>query len=137
LKSGVPLPTPGLFNASNRAYPDIGAVGENFCVLDPNQACNMAAGTSASCPLIASLITLLNQDRLNANKKPLGFVNPLIYKMYDMNPTLYFQNNMTIGNNAGECPPSNGFTAAQGWDPLTGVGSPNFGAIRKYIATLP
>jgi tripeptidyl-peptidase-1 len=40
-------------------------------------SCNLAAGTSASAPLWAGIITLLNQDRLNNGKKPLGFMNPV------------------------------------------------------------
>ena len=35
----------------------------------------MEGGTSASTPLWAGLITLLNQDRLNAGKTTLGFMN--------------------------------------------------------------
>jgi len=135
LNSGVNLPT-GYFNPANRGFPDVAAVGENICVVDPNTACSMTGGTSASTPLWGSIITLLNQDRLNAGKTPLGFVNPLIYKMYDNNKNSFFNNQMTIGNNAGECP-GLGFQATKGWDPLTGCGSPKFASIRKYVATLP
>jgi len=136
LSSGVQLPLASLFNPNNRGFPDISACGENVCVLDPGVPCNFVAGTSASTPLIASLMTFLNQDRLNAGKTSLGFVNPLIYSMYYSNPTKYFYNGFNQGNNAGECDPTHGFTAYPGWNPLTGCGSPHFAAIRTYVASL-
>jgi len=137
LNSGVTLPLSSLYNPSNRAFPDIGAVGEQFCLLDPGQSCFLVGGTSASTPLIGSLLTLLNQDRFNAGKSPLGFFNPVIYKMYALSPTQYFHGNFTDGNNSGECPPTHGFNAYPGWNPLVGVGSPHFAAIRQYVSTLP
>lgn len=83
LKSGVTLPSRSYgWNPANRGFPDIGAIGENVCVIDPGTPCEPIGGTSASCPLIASLITLLNQDRLNAGKSPLGYVNQVIYAMF-------------------------------------------------------
>jgi len=138
LTSGVALPSQKVgWNPNNRGYPDVGGIGENVCNLDPGSPCSLVAGTSASTPLWASLITLLNQDRLNAHKTPLGFVNPIIYKMYDTNPDLYFNNNFTATNNGGECGTALGFNSVHGWNPLVGCGSPNFAEIRKFIATLP
>jgi tripeptidyl-peptidase-1 len=63
----------------------------------------MAAGTSAAAPLIASLITLLNNDRLNAGKTPLGFVNQVMYNMFYKNPTQYYNNQFNPQTNGGEC----------------------------------
>jgi tripeptidyl-peptidase-1 len=37
-------------------------------------------------------------------------------------------NDITSGNNPG-CN-TNGFSASKGWDPVTGMGSPNFAALR-------
>jgi tripeptidyl-peptidase-1 len=136
LSSGIALPSTQYYNPANRGFPDVAAVGENVCVLDPGTSCGLIGGTSASTPLWGSIITFLNQDRLNAGKTPLGFVNPIIYKMYDTAPNTFFNSKMHIGNNAGECE-GLGFNAVDGWDPLTGCGSPKFPAIRKYIATLP
>jgi len=138
IASGVPLPSKTYWNSSNRGYPDVAAIGENFCTLDPDSPCNPAAGTSASAPLWAGLITLLNQDRLNAGKTPLGFVNTILYQMFDSNPTQYFNNNFPNGNNGADCGPQMGFTSiASHWTPLTGLGSPHFDQIRKYVAQLP
>jgi len=135
LSSGVTLPLQSLYNPSNRAFPDIGAVGEDFCCLDPGGSCLLIGGTSASTPLIAGMITLLNQDRFNAGKTPLGFFAPVIYKMFGSG-SQYFNSNFTNGNNAGECPITHGFNAYPGWNPLVGVGSPHFPAIRTYVGNL-
>jgi len=139
IKSGVTLPSQSFaWSPNNRGFPDIAAVGENFCCLNPGASCELLAGTSASCPMIASMITLLNNDRLNAGKTPLGFVNPLIYTMFNANPTQYFNNAFNNANNGGECGFGFGFNAKPGyWTPLTGCGSPNFGAIRTYVDGLP
>lgn len=138
ISSGVQLPDSKLWNSNNRGIPDIAAVSENICVLTPGSRCYLEYGTSASTPLVGSLITLLNQDRSNAGKTPLGFVNPLIYKMYDLDRNTYFNNNFPKGNNGGTCGTQMGFNAQPGmWTPLTGVGSPKFSAIQAYVATLP
>lgn len=136
IKSGITLPSTQYWNPNNRGFPDVAAVGENICVLDPGTQCELLGGTSAATPMWGAIITLLNQDRLNAGKTPLGFINPLIYKMYGVSPSKFFNNQMSIGNNGGDCGPEQGFNAAVGWDPLTGCGSPKFGAIRKYVASL-
>jgi len=36
-------------------------------------------GTSASAPVIGAILTLINDVRLAAYKKPIGFINPAIY----------------------------------------------------------
>ena len=35
-------------------------------------------GTSASAPVVASMITLLNDARISIGKKPVGFLNPIV-----------------------------------------------------------
>ncbi|KAJ7927233.1 subtilisin-like protein [Mycena leptocephala] len=80
-------------------------------------------GTSASSPTFASIIALIN-DRLVAAEKPvLGFLNPWLYSKASSAFT-----DITIGHNSGlVCPTSSvAFDAATGWDPLTGFGTPKF-----------
>jgi tripeptidyl-peptidase-1 len=136
-KSGAVLPSTKFWNPKNRGYPDIAAVGDNVCVFTSPGACEGVGGTSCASPIIASLITLLNNDRLNAGKTPLGFFNPVIYKMYDTAKSTYFTNTFDSSNNSGECDGVLGFNSAPGyWSPMNGCGSPKFGAIRAYVATL-
>jgi tripeptidyl-peptidase I len=37
-------------------------------------------GTSCSAPVLASIITKINDRRLSAGKKSVGFVNPMFYE---------------------------------------------------------
>lgn len=75
-------------------------------------------GTSAVAPLWAGLTALLNQSL----GQPLGFVNPLLYAQ---GAAATFHD-ISNGNNGG-------YDAAVGWDPCTGLGSPD-GA--KLLAAL-
>jgi tripeptidyl-peptidase-1 len=86
-------------------------------------------GTSASAPIFASIINLLNEERLAAGKGPIGFLNPIIYS----HPEMF--NDVTIGSNPG-CG-TQGFPAAPGWDPVTGVGTPNYTKMRDVFLSLP
>lgn len=71
------IPT-SFYNTTGRVYPDISAIGHNFVVI-LDEEISPIDGTSASAPVIAGLITLLNDARLNAGKGPLGFLNPWLY----------------------------------------------------------
>jgi tripeptidyl-peptidase-1 len=115
----------GLFNASGRAYPDVAAYGQDVLIMSGgvNQAVN---GTSCSTPIFASVVALLNDRLLAAGKPPLGFLNPWLYSKAASALT-----DITKGSNPG-CG-TEGFHAAAGWDPVTGLGSPNFEAL---LATL-
>jgi kumamolisin len=74
----------------------------------------IVGGTSAVAPLWAGLIALLNQS-LGA---PVGFLNPTIYALGE-GPF----RDITTGNNDDS---GLGFYSAKaGWDPCTGLGSPN------------
>ncbi|ATY65820.1 alkaline serine protease [Cordyceps militaris] len=120
------------FNRSGRAYPDIAAVGDNgFSVNSGLQSLN--GGTSMSAPIIASIFSRINEDRLRAGRSTLGFVNPALYKAYDEQKALF--NDITVGSNPGsfrDCH-QQGFQAAPGWDPVTGLGTPNYPKLHDYF----
>ncbi len=77
---------------------------------DPSQGLPPVGGTSAVAPLWAGLIARINQG-LN---KPAGFLNPLLYTA----PANATFRDITQGNNGD-------YKAGTGWDPCTGLGSPN------------
>lgn len=83
------------FNASGRAYPDVGANAENFEMIIRGDAAAVS-GTSASTPVFAAIVQLLNSDRLSKGKKPLGFLNPWIYSVGAKG-----LNDITLGINIG------------------------------------
>ncbi|KAA1474739.1 family S53 protease [Dentipellis sp. KUC8613] len=116
----------GKFNRTGRAFPDLAAASVNFEIAFGGEF-GTVDGTSCSTPLTASLISLLDDQLTAAGKSPLGFLNPLIYA----NKQAF--TDITSGDNPG-CN-TNGFTAGAGWDPVTGVGSPIFSAL-KTVAGL-
>ncbi|KAI9742526.1 MAG: hypothetical protein M1818_003666 [Claussenomyces sp. TS43310] len=67
-----------VYNASGRGFPDVAAVGLNIVNVDGGSKL-LQGGTSASAPIFASIITLINEQRLAAGKKPAGFLNPTLY----------------------------------------------------------
>lgn len=91
-----------------RGYPDVSANGARYVVaLDGSYV--QLYGTSASAPVVASIVTLLNEKRVAAGKSTLGFLNPVFYA----NPGMF--NDIVTGGNQG-CGTA-GFTAVKGWDP--------------------
>jgi tripeptidyl-peptidase-1 len=47
-------------------------------------------GTSASAPIFAGVITLLNDARAAAGLPPLGFLNPILYKARRERPQTFY-----------------------------------------------
>ena len=118
----------GIYNRIGRAYPDVSANGANFTIYNDGEYQNFY-GTSLAAPIWASIISLLNAQRAEMGKAPVGFINPTLYK----NPQAF--HDIVSGNNAG-CG-TNGFTAVPGWDPVTGLGTPNFPALSAIFKSLP
>ncbi|KAK0449571.1 family S53 protease-like protein [Desarmillaria tabescens] len=110
----------GRFNAAGRGFPDVAAQGNNVEIVVGGRA-GLVGGTSCSSPIFASIISLINDRLIAAGKPVLGFLNPFLYA----NPSAFFD--ITTGDNPG-CG-TNGFPARAGWDPVTGLGTPNFAAL--------
>ncbi|KIH90964.1 tripeptidyl-peptidase I [Sporothrix brasiliensis 5110] len=120
------------FNASNRGFPDVAAQGNNFLIFDKGRSAQLA-GTSASAPVVAGVVALLNAARRSKGLSPLGFLNPWLY-----NNTAAW-NDITGGAGIGctnttyfDSPAS--WNATKGWDPVTGLGTPNFPALLQVAA---
>jgi len=124
------LPASHFFNSSGRAYPDLSSLGVNVQIVQ-NGKVVAVDGTSCSSPIVAGLISMLNEIRLNAQKPTLGFINPMLYQWAASNPTAF--NDITAGSNPQGCCP--GFQAAAGWDPVTGLGTPNFAVWSQLISS--
>ncbi|KAF8517278.1 subtilisin-like protein [Hysterangium stoloniferum] len=124
--------TSAQFNNSRQArgYPDLSANGANYVIgIDGEFA--LVFGTSCSSPVVGSFITAINDARIARGKGPVGFINPTIY-------TPKFQagfNDITSGGNQGCGTP--GFTAVKGWDPVTGLGTPNVAKLIDLWVKLP
>ncbi|KAK3297407.1 peptidase S8/S53 domain-containing protein [Chaetomium fimeti] len=125
----------GLYNPEGRGFPDVAAQGVAYHVFSRDRDI-LVSGTSASAPMFAALVSLLNNARLAEGRPPLGFLNPWLYSeevsrkgaltdivhggstgctgtdMYSGLPTPYV--------------PHASWNATPGWDPVTGLGTPVF-----------
>ncbi|KAJ5319748.1 hypothetical protein N7508_000031 [Penicillium antarcticum] len=110
----------GIYNRIGRGYPDVAAIGDRVVIYNRGMPISIG-GTSASAPVFAGILTRINEERLAAGKSTVGFVNPVLYA----HPEAFFD--VIKGSNAG-CD-TNGFSAAEGWDPVTGLGTPNYPAL--------
>jgi tripeptidyl-peptidase-1 len=127
------------YNAGGRGIPDVSALGRNYVIV-VGQQFNLVSGTSASTPVFAGMITLINDCRLQKGKNPLGFLNQALYSL---DPSVF--NDVTQGENNCSADPGDGtgptccqqgFSAAPGWDPLTGLGTPKFAPLLKALCAL-
>lgn len=118
----------GLYNRNGRGIPDVAANGDNIAVYVDGNA-TLEGGTSAASPIFASIVNRIVEERIRAGKGPVGFINPVLYN----NP--YILNDITNGSNPG-CG-SAGFSAVKGWDPVTGLGTPNYPKMLDLWLSLP
>jgi kumamolisin len=88
-------------------------------------------GTSAAAPMWAAMVALTNQKAAQQGKKPVGFLNPALYKIasgshyssdfHDITPPgnpSTPSNNDELGFNGGAYPVTNGYDMATGWGTL-------------------
>ena len=131
-------------NFKGRGFPDISAhsLTPDYQVIYDGTP-SPSGGTSAAAPVVAGIIGLLNDARLRAGKNTLGFINPLLYDI-----GVKTLNDITGGGSVG-CTGINGQTGASvpgasiipyaswnstvGWDPVTGLGTPNFHKLKELV----
>jgi subtilase family serine protease len=89
-------------------------------------------GTSLSCPQWAAFVALADQVRGG----DLGLINPRLYQLA-ANPASYASDfyDVTVGNNGAFAPDVPGYPAQQGWDPVTGLGTPNLANLVPDLAS--
>jgi len=133
-KSGVKLPPTKYYNNTNRGFPDVAANGHAYLIAYAGNFLQVD-GTSCSSPVFAANIALLNGYLLDNNKPVIGFANPLLYKMWAADKTSF--TDITSGDNSctESCCTTYGFQATTGWDPVTGLGTPNFARMLNYLKT--
>ncbi|KAJ5703834.1 hypothetical protein N7493_010972 [Penicillium malachiteum] len=131
----------GLYNTGGRGIPDVAAQASSFSVRDHGTYLNVG-GTrsvsltdsmrtvieltfiSASAPVVAGILSQLNSVRLLHGKSRMGFINPWLYTVGRAGLT-----DIIEGGSAGcyRSPIHNaGWNATVGWDPATGLGTPDF-----------
>lgn len=117
--SGLPS-SPG-----TRGVPDVAIDAGSELAIVQDDFLFPVGGTSASTVIWAGLLA----DADTAHAAALGFVDPTLYQIYDRAPSVGAFHDVTSG--------SNGYRAGAGWDPVTGLGSPNFGRLAPLLAATP
>ncbi|KAJ3495272.1 hypothetical protein NLG97_g3513 [Lecanicillium saksenae] len=122
----IPTDTRGIYNRAGRAY-----------------LIKLVGGTSMSSPIVAAIFNRINDARLSAGKGPIGFANPALYAAATKVPGFYndvTEGDQSLGGTFGDRGLSacgnNGFSAVEGWDPVTGFGTPNYPAWEKFFLEL-
>ena len=129
-----------------RNLPDVSMVGDGVIVYDNNGGTTAVFGTSISSPLWAGFMALVNQQRAANGMGALGFANPALYSFaaganYDggyHTGTNYGNDfhDIVVGNNQQPGDP-NAYYALQGYDLVTGWGSPTSHLITDLSTPLP
>jgi subtilase family serine protease len=88
-------------------------------------------GTSLSCPQWAGLVAIAAQIHGGG----LGLINPALYRLAQ-DPATYAADwfDVTTGNNTAD-PNVTGYPATPGWDPVTGLGTPNAAHLLPDLAS--
>lgn len=135
LNTAVGLPPSSDYNANNRGFPDVSALGHNYLIYISGKWEDVD-GTSCSAPVWAGINALLNSYELNNGRNLTGFISPLLYQAYDDQPSIFYD--IIDGNNT--CTESScckyGYPTAVGWDAVTGLGTPDFSALLTYLTGL-
>jgi len=139
LSTVAELPPSTYFNRTNRGYPDVAAMGNNYAVyVSSYGGWTTVGGTSASSPTFAAVMGYLNSESQKASGKPLGFLNPLLYKMQADSPGTF--TDVIKGDNFctedGCFASCKGFNASKGWDPVTGLGTPVADKMLAYVQSM-
>ena len=120
---------PGSNTAANtndmRGVPDVAmeASSRTGVLVYGNGTWFIVGGTSVSSPCFAGVVAIADQ----MNGAPLGFLNNALYRI-GANPTRYAKDffDITTGNNDQyQNPQDPNYAATTGWDPVTGLGTPN------------
>jgi kumamolisin len=125
-------------SVTNRQFPDVAfnadpASGEptwihyDVTTGDASKDANyvVIGGTSIAAPQWAGYLALVGEAR--GAGKPLGYLNPTVYGQ-SANQSTYF-NDITSGSNGA-------YTAAAGWDAVTGYGSMKAAALFTYLSQI-
>jgi subtilase family serine protease len=113
-------------NTNNmRGVPDVGmeASSRTGVLVYDGGSWFIVGGTSVSSPTFAAIAAIADQ----VNGAQLGFLNDAFYKI-GSTPSRYANDffDVTAGNNDNfQSPPDPDYAATTGWDPVTGLGTPN------------
>jgi kumamolisin len=117
------------YSNGNRQCPDVAAAGDGdtgYRVFFQGVPITVG-GTSASAPFWAGATALIQQYVEEQGRGPLGYLNPILYRLADREETDAYFNDVVRGGNLLH-------NATPGWDYATGIGSPKVDALARAIA---
>ena len=120
------------FFVRRRGYPDVSLFAHNYKVMQNGKFVE-TDGTSASTPVMAAFVSLVNAERLKRGMSTMGWINPFLYQYasefafditsgYNKCTALFITTSGVVTSTC--C--KEGFNATKGWDPVTGLGSVNY-----------
>ncbi|HEX8995173.1 MAG TPA: S53 family peptidase [Ktedonobacterales bacterium] len=111
--------------AGKRGVPDVSAAADPYTGLAIYYAgqWTLAGGTSAAAPLWSGVMAIADQ----VAGRPLGYINPALYKVAASAQYASAFHDITSGDNSfsGKGVSVQGYQATTGWDAATGLGSPD------------
>jgi hypothetical protein len=110
-------------STTQRNIPDVAMAADNIWVVWDNGSTGTFGGTSASTPLWAGFMALVNQQAVANGHATVGFVNPALYTIAKGTNYSSCFHDITTGNNMNSGSGSK-FIAVTGYDLCTGWGTP-------------
>jgi hypothetical protein len=110
------------YNNSTRGVPDVSLVAADALAIIYNGSSDYVEGTSDAAPQWAGMGALIGEARGGG---PPGFLAPSFYDILNSPSYTRDFHPVVIGNN--------GFSAGYGWNPVTGIGTPNFSNLLSSV----
>ncbi|ODM16991.1 Tripeptidyl-peptidase sed3 [Aspergillus cristatus] len=130
----------GLYNPEGRGVPDVAAQARGFVFVDHSYFMKLG-GTSAAAPVFAAIVSRLNAARLERGQGRMGFLNPWLYSLNNTGLTDIVDGGSVgctgysdVGGRASTVPHAS-WNATQGWDPVTGLGTPDLNTLIKVACS--
>ncbi len=127
-QTGVNVPPSANANKHvGRGVPDVAGDADpqtGYQIMVDGQS-TVIGGTSAVAPLWAGLVALLNQQQ----KRPVGFLNAILYQNYQVLRQQNALSDITSGNNGA-------YSAKAGWNACSGLGTPRGTQLATALAAL-
>jgi subtilase family serine protease len=135
-------------NFGHRSIPDVSAIADPLTSVTVYNSWDAGinngsswfgvGGTSLASPVVAGIVDLAQELRLNAGLKPLSSpqINARLYAAYNSAQYLTYFHDITVGNN-NDVGGTAGFSAVTGYDRATGIGSPIGNSFVMLLAATP
>jgi hypothetical protein len=110
---------------AHRGVPDVSMVAGNGVVIFYGSSPVAVGGTSAATPMWAGLAAIAD----TVAGGPLGWLDPALYRVLRSGGYASAFHDITDGNN--------GYSAGVGWDPVSGIGTPNAANLVSLLVSPP